>query len=100
ANRYVHVRQMNSMVDRLQRQEGIVAALAERTNKAGEELRHAEQAVADYRNEHRMLGGGDSTNALAGITQLAAETVSAASARAAAAAKAAGVSAAAAMRPG
>lgn len=99
ANRYVHVRQMNSMVDRLQRQEGIVAALAERTNKAGEELRHAEQAVADYRNEHRMLGG-DGTSALAGITQLAAETVSAASARAAAAAKASGVSAAAAMRPG
>jgi len=100
ANRYVHVRQMNSMVDRLQRQEGIVAALAKRTKRAGEELRQAEQAVADYRNEHRMLAGSDGTSDAGGINALTAEAVSAASARAAAAAKAAGVSAAAAIRPG
>ncbi|MGC4250247.1 MAG: hypothetical protein QM605_01950, partial [Sphingobium sp.] len=99
ANRYVHVRQMNSMVGRLQRQEQIVSALAERTKRAGAELRQAEQNVADYRKEHRMLAGAEGSSDLASITALAAEAVSAASARAAAAAKAAGVSAAASMRP-
>lgn len=100
ANRYVTVRQMNSLTDRMQRQDRIVAAMADRTRRAGADLQHAEQAVADYRSQNRMLAGAGGTNDLAGITALAAETVSAASARAAAAAKAAGVSAAARMRPG
>ena len=100
ANRYVQVRQMHGAMDRLQRQDGIIAAIAHRTKRAGDELRAAEQAVADYRRTHRMLQGTGGPNDIAGLNQLAAETAAAASLRAAAVAKAAGVSAAARIKPG
>ena len=100
ANRYVQVRQMHGAMDRLQRQDRIIAAMTDRTKRAGDELRVAEQAVADYRRANHMLQGSGGPNDLAGLNQLTAETAAAASLRAGAMAKAAGVSAAARIKPG
>ena len=99
ANRYVQVRQMHGAMDRLQRQDRIITAMTGRTKRAGDELRKAEQAVADYRRASGMLQGGG-VGDVAGLNQLAAETVAAASLRAGAVAKAAGIGAAAQIRPG
>ncbi len=98
ANRYVQVRQMHGAMDRLQRQDRIVAAIADRTRIAGGELRKAEQAVADFRRENHMLVGAAGPTDLAGLNQLAADTATAASLRAGASAKAAGVGVAAQTR--
>lgn len=100
ANRYVQIRQMHGALDRLQRQDKIVAKLAERTRQAGDELRKAEQDVADFRRANHMLVGAAGPGDLAQLNQLTADAAAAASARAGAAAKAAGVGAAARMRTG
>ena len=100
ANRYVQVRQMHGAMDRLQRQDRIIAAMADRTKRAADELRIAEQAVADYRRANRMLQGSGGPSDLAGLNQLTAEAAAAASLRAGAVAKAAGIGAAAQIRPG
>lgn len=98
ANRYVQIRQMHGAMDRLKRQDRIVAAIADRTREAGDELRKAEEAVADFRTKNRMLVGAAGATDLAGLNQLAADTATAASLRAGAAAKAAGVGVAARTR--
>lgn len=99
ANRYVEVRQKAGILEKLYQQDRIVAAFDQRVRTAGTALRDAEQKVADYRRDNRMLVGAGSGEDLASVNQLAAEAASAASQRAAAAARAAGVSSATSARP-
>jgi len=94
ANRFVEVRQKEGVLEKLYQQDRIIAALDKRVKASGEELHTAEQRVADFRRDHRMLVGAGGGDDLASVNQLAAEAASAASQRAGAAARAAGVSAA------
>jgi len=94
ANRFVEVRQKEGVLEKLNQQDRIISALDARVKSSGEELRKAEQRVADFRRDHRMLVGAGGNDDLASVNQLAAEAASAASQRAGAAARAAGVSAA------
>ncbi len=94
ANRFVEVRQKEGVLEKLYQQDRIIAALDKRVKSSGEELHTAEQRVANFRRDHRMLVGAGGGDDLASVNQLAAEAASAASQRAGAAARAAGVSAA------
>lgn len=98
ANRFVEIRQKEGVLQKVYQQDQIITALDERVKMAGEELRQAEQRVADFRRDNRMLVGAGGSGDLTSVNQLAAEAATAASQRAGAAARAAGVSAASANR--
>ncbi len=98
ANRFVEIRQKEGVLEKLYQQDRIIAALDRRVNASAGDLRKAEQRVADFRRDHRMLVGAGGGDDLTSVNQLAAETASAASQRAGAAARAAGVRAASASR--
>lgn len=98
ANRFVEIRQKEGVLEKLYQQDRIIAALDRRVKSSGEDLRKAEQRVADFRRDHRMLVGAGGGDDLTSVNQLAAEAASAASQKAGAEARAAGVRAASASR--
>lgn len=98
ANRFVEIRQKEGVLQKVYQQDRIIDALDGRVKLAGEDLRQAEQRVADFRRDNRMLVGAGGGGDLASVNQLAVEAATAASQRAGAAARAAGVSSASANR--